>query len=95
MRTEHNISQIKLAEYSGYSPALISSWELKKRRPTMSQIDKLIAAIAHIVAVKDELGIDIRKKRVRHAVKLKRNAPAQIQTKTDYDKLMKNNALYL
>ncbi|MDR1486614.1 MAG: DNA (cytosine-5-)-methyltransferase [Deltaproteobacteria bacterium] len=90
MRTEHNISQIKLAEYSGYSPALISSWELKKRRPTMSQIDKLIAAVAHIVAVKDELGIDIRKKRVRHAGKLKRNAPAQIQTKTDYDKLMKN-----
>jgi hypothetical protein len=55
----------------------------------------LIAAFTHIVAVKDELGIDIRNKRERHAGKLKRNAPEQIQIKTDYDKLMKNNALYL
>lgn len=88
LRIEHQISQMKLAEYSGYSPASISNWERNKSQPTPEQLNQLLTAISQIVTAKHELGIDIRKKRIQHGEKVKRNTPGQIRTKTQYHQRM-------
>lgn len=42
IRLEYSISQTKLAEFSGFSKAQISAWELGKKIPVKSEIDKLM-----------------------------------------------------
>jgi DNA (cytosine-5)-methyltransferase 1 len=85
LRTEHKISQIKLAEYSGYSPAMISGWELNKATPTQSQIYKLAETISNILVAEKEQGINIRKKRIQNSGKVKGEAPAMIRSYNDYN----------
>jgi len=87
-RTKHKISQSKLAEFSGYSPAMISGWELKKNEPTHEQIKKLFATISNILSIKDEQGLDIRKKRIRQSGKPKGETPSTILSAEDYAKRM-------
>jgi DNA (cytosine-5)-methyltransferase 1 len=69
---------------------MISSWELNKSQPTTEQVNKMITTIRHIVTAKNELGIDIRKKRIQHKGNVSRNTPSQIQTSEEYNKLMAN-----
>lgn len=88
LRTNHRISQIKLAEHSGYSPAMISGWELNKAEPTPEQILKLSATISGIIANEKEHGLDIRKKRIRHSGKPKGETPSTIVSASDYAKRM-------
>jgi transcriptional regulator with XRE-family HTH domain len=41
LRKQYKISQIKLAEASGFSPATISSWELNKSTPSERELTRL------------------------------------------------------
>ena len=84
LRTEHRISQIKLAEYSGYTPAMISGWELKKSAPSQEQIQKLSATITSILINEKENGLNIRKKRIQHSGKPKGETPSPIVSADDY-----------
>ena len=84
LRTKHRISQIKLAEYSGYTPAMISGWELNKAVPTLEQIKTLSATISSILINEKENGIDIRKKRIQHSGKPKGETQPPIKSAADY-----------
>ena len=90
LRTEHRISQIKLAEYSGYSPAMISGWELKKSVPSQEQIKKLSATITGILVNEKESGHNIRKKRIQHSGKPKGETPSVIVSADDYAERMRS-----
>ena len=49
LRKSYGISQIKLAEASGFSPARISSWERKKSIPSECDINIVKKAIDDII----------------------------------------------
>jgi len=89
LRTKHSISQIKLAEFSGFSPSTISSWELLKSQPTSDQLNILENTISSILHKKETQGIDVRKKRYRKSGKVKGEQPTQIISADDYRERMK------
>jgi len=93
LRTMHRISQIKLAEYSGYSPAMISGWELNKAVPTAEQVQNLASTISRILSNEKEYGFDIRKKRIQHGGKPKGEPPSIITSINDYIEKM-NSVTY-
>lgn len=64
-RLKYNISQIKLAKISGYTPAMISSWELEKRIPSIRELKNLLDCINQIIfKIKNE-GMQINKKKIQ------------------------------
>ena len=65
LRKQYKISQIKLAEASGFSPATISSWELKKSVPTERELTRLEGTLNSIIRDIDTNVKDIRKKRIK------------------------------
>ena len=83
-RMKYNISQTKLAEASGYSKAAISAWELRKSIPSSSELSRLDAALSEIIRDIEECIFDVRKKRITHSTKEKRNLPKIIQNGDDY-----------
>jgi DNA (cytosine-5)-methyltransferase 1 len=84
LRTHHKISQIKLAEFSGYSPAMISSWELRKSEPSSEQVRILTDTITKILYQKNECGIDVRKKRIQRSGKVQGDTPDKITSANNY-----------
>ncbi len=67
LRKKYNISQIKLAEISGYSPAVISSWERKVRIPGDEDLEKVHLALMKAISDIESRTFDIRKKRIRRS----------------------------
>ena len=85
-RMKYKISQTKLAEASGYSKATISAWELRKSIPSSTELSKLDAALSGIIRDIEECIFDVRKKRITHSSKEKRDLPKTIQDGDDYRK---------
>ena len=48
-REQYNISQTKLAEFSGYSKSKISSWELQKDYPTEHELSHLREVLNELI----------------------------------------------
>ena len=92
MRKVYKISQIKLAEISGYSPAKISSWELGKSRPGEADLSRLCESLNKIIFNIETGKFDIRKKRIIRS-NTKKALPQIIKTATEYKKMLSNRIL--
>ena len=85
-RKEYKISQIKLSEVSGYSPAKISAWELGKETPSANDVNVLMKSLNQIIEDIVSGVFDIRKKRIQHSGFAKNNLPKAIKSKEEYIK---------
>lgn len=83
-RLQFGISQIKLANYSGFSPATISGWELKKAIPSEEQLDRLIKSIEELIYQIQHKGLNIKKKRIQKDSEAIKKLPSTIKTAADY-----------
>ena len=92
-RKEYNISQTKLAVYSGFSKSLISSWERKIQEPSEEQLVLLKRVIEDLSQKVINGDPNIIKKKVRHSGEKKGKLPAIIKSKKEYD-LNKSNMQY-
>lgn len=87
-RLEYKISQTKIAEATGFSKALISSWELGKAVPTSGDVNVVHKALlALIYDIDNGLG-DVRKKRITKSCKAKKELPKIIKNNAEYYKLL-------
>lgn len=87
MRKAHKISQIKLAEASGYSPAKISSWELEKSQPEEADLSILWESLNKIILNIETGKFDVRKKRITQS-NTKKALPRTIKTAAEYRKML-------
>ena len=81
LRLKYCISQIKLADKSGFTPAMISSWELKKTIPSNADLEKLKSALTELIRMIDTEGFNIKKRTiVKDGAKTsnKKNSPHKI-----------------
>lgn len=85
-RLKYNISQTKIALNTGYSKATISAWELGKSVPTEQELTIVDASLSKIIQDIDDCVFDIRKKKITHSKKEKRDLPAPIKDASDYKK---------
>ena len=88
-RLEYSISQTKLAEFSGFSKAQISAWELGKKIPVKSEIDKLNDVLKDTVWKIDQGKLDVKKKKVQHSGTEKK-LPLVIKDAKEYVALSEN-----
>lgn len=84
LRKEYNISQMKLANLSGFRASQVSSWELNKTIPTHEDIQVLHKTLSKIVREIECDIHDIRKKNIVNS-QTKKRLPKVIQTKTEYE----------
>ena len=89
IRLEYSISQTKLAEFSGFSKAQISAWELGKKIPVKSEIDKLNDVLKDAVWKIDHGKLDVKKKKVQHSGTEKK-LPSVIKDAKEYVALSEN-----
>ncbi len=89
-RIAYNISQTKLAEYSGFSKSMISAWELGKMIPNENQIKDLNSSVERIIFQINSGALDIKKKKIQHYKGKKKNLPPIIKDKDDYKKRCAN-----
>lgn len=93
-RTNHRISQTKLAKYSNLSPALLSAWEKGKKTPNEIELYKLNSSLDLMI---DEINfntIDISKKKiVKNKTKVDYKIPKKIETKEEYYELLSKNKI--
>lgn len=89
IRLEYSISQTKLAELSGFSKAQISAWELGKKTPVESEIEKLNCVLKDTTIKINQGILDIKKKKVQHSGADKR-LPSTIKDAQEYAKLSKD-----
>lgn len=88
-RTLNNISQTKLAEYSGFKPAEISMWEKNKKNPSINQLKKLNESIDNMISDINNNNINIRKKRIKkNQIKKEFKIPSTIKNATEYYDLL-------
>lgn len=88
-RLEYSISQTKLAEYSGFSKAQISAWELGKKVPVESELNKLNDVLNYVILRINRGELDIKKKNVKHSGTEKK-LPSTIKDAKSYKSLCKN-----
>lgn len=84
LRKKYNISQIKLAEISGFSPATISAWELGKILANDAELQIAMSALHQTIDNIENRMFDIRKKRIQHSPKKKSSLPKPIMNADDY-----------
>ncbi|MFR2776698.1 MAG: DNA (cytosine-5-)-methyltransferase [Anaerostipes sp.] len=89
IRVEYSISQTKLSEFSGFSKAQISAWELGKKTPEDSEIDILNGVLKDVVLRISQGKLDIKKKKVQHSGTEKK-LPATIKSAKEYRLLSEN-----
>lgn len=88
-RLEYRISQTKIAEATGFSKAMISSWELGKTAPSRDDFQTVSNALfALIDDINCGLG-DVRKKRITKSNISKKYLPKAIKSFDEYQKLLK------
>ena len=89
-RKEYKISQIKLAKYSGFTPAEISGWEKGKNKPTESQLEKLNSFLEKMVYEIDNNSLDVTKKKIVKSEKEKNfKVPKAIKNSDEYNSLLR------
>lgn len=89
-RQKYEISQIKLAQFCGISPATISSWELGKTVPSQSQIDAVWKRLQELIFEIENNGLNIKKKKIQHSAKVASDIPKKITSAKEYQLLMQN-----
>ena len=89
IRLKYSISQTKLAEYSHFSKAQISAWELNKQKIAEDDFNKLHISIHELVEKIDAGRIDIKKKKIQHNGTEKK-LPATIKDAEEYKRLTCN-----
>jgi DNA (cytosine-5)-methyltransferase 1 len=94
-RKEYKISQIKLSEVSGYSPAKISAWELGKETPSANDVNVLMKSLNQIIEDIVSGVFDIRKKRIQHSGFAKNNLPKAIKSKEEYISMLERRGTLL
>ncbi|MBR2361498.1 MAG: DNA (cytosine-5-)-methyltransferase [Spirochaetaceae bacterium] len=90
-REKYEISQIKLAEKAQLSPALISSFELKKTSPTEKQLAILSNALNELTYAIDYEGLNIKKKKIQTNIVTKNKLPKYLKSIEDYKNGIKNS----
>lgn len=92
-RIKYGISQIKLAKYSGFSPALISSWEREKSVPASDQLKQVSETLDTLIYKIEHEGLEIKKKKIQRAhaetKQTKKKIPSPIKSLDDYIQEMK------
>lgn len=89
IRLEYSISQTKLAEFSGFSKAQISAWELGKKIPIESEIKKLNNTLKEATARINQGTLDVKKRKIQHS-QTKKNGQSIIKDAQQYIELSKN-----
>ncbi len=89
LRMEYSISQTKLAEFSGFSKAQISAWELGQKVPMEPEINKLNSVLQEAVVKIDRGDLNVKKKRIQHS-KAKTKLPPIVKDAQQYLALTKN-----
>lgn len=89
IRKEYSISQTKLAEFSGFSKAQISAWELGRKMPIEREIKKLDNTLKEVVIKINQGALDVKKKKVRQS-KTEKKLPAIIENAQHYSALSRN-----
>lgn len=85
LRLKYCISQIKLADKSGFTPAMISSWELKKTIPSNADLEKLKSALTELIRMIDTEGFNIKKRTiVKDGAKTSKKKIAPIKSAEEY-----------
>lgn len=88
-RLEYRISQTKIAEATGFSKAMISSWELGKTTPSGDDFQTVSNALFALI---DDINCglsDVRKKRITKSNVTKKHLPNAIKSSDEYQKLLK------
>ncbi len=88
VREQYGISQIKLAQHCGISPAVISAWELNKSTPSESQLMFVWMGLQELVYAIENNGLNIKKKRIRQTNKSGGDLPKKISSAEEYYSLM-------
>lgn len=88
-RLQYNISQTKLAEFSGFSKSQISAWELGKKIPIELEIERLNAVLKNMIIKINQGTLDIKKKKVQHS-SIEKKLPITIKDAKEYAKLSEN-----
>lgn len=89
-RQKYEISQIKLAQFCGISPATVSSWELGKTVPSQSQIDAVWKRLQELIFEIENNGLNIKKKKIQHSAKVGSDIPKKITSAKEYQLLMQS-----
>ncbi len=89
LRLKYDISQTKLSEFSGFSKAQISAWELGKKVPIESEMIKLNDVLKDTVLKINQGTLDVKKKKVQ-TNKMRKSLPSKIKDKEQYNFLCKN-----
>ena len=85
-REQYNISQTKLAEFSGYSKSKISSWELQKDYPTEHELSHLREVLNELIPKIVSGELNLKGHRVVKQEKIKVKPQQEIKDTTDYNK---------
>ena len=84
LRIKNKISQTKLAEYTHFTKAKISAWELGKIIPTENEISFLYDQLNEMIDLIKSGKLNVTKKRIQHnGTALKKNPP-KIRTAEEY-----------
>ncbi|MCI8307551.1 MAG: DNA (cytosine-5-)-methyltransferase [Lachnospiraceae bacterium] len=89
MRLKYDISQTKLSEFSGFSKAQISAWELGKRVPVEAEIIKLNDVLKETVSRIKQGTLNVKKKKVQHH-QVEKKLPSTIKDAKEYKRLSKD-----
>ena len=89
-RLEYKISQTKIAEATGFSKAMISSWELGKTIPSRDDFQIVSNALLTLINNINNGLDDVRKKRITKSNAVKKDLPKAINDADEYNKSLKN-----
>ncbi len=88
-RLKYYISQTKLAEFSGFSKAQISAWELGKKVPMESELNMLNNVLKDAALRISQGKLDVKKKKIQHSGTEKK-LPSIIKDAKEYNLLSEN-----
>ena len=88
-RLKYYISQTKLAEFSGFSKAQISAWELGKKVPMESELNMLNNVLKDATLRINQGKLDVKKKKIQHSGTEKK-LPSIIKDAKEYNFLSEN-----
>lgn len=89
-RLKYDISQTKLAEFSGFSKSKISAWELGKQTPTELEIKKIDNVLKMMILKIEKGTLNLKKKKIKHSKSISKKLPKTIKDGMEYRILSKN-----
>lgn len=89
IRLKYSISQTKLSEFSGFSKAKISAWELGKQIPMESELNMLNNVLKDAVLRISQGKLNVKKKKIQHS-NTEKKLPSIIKDSKEYNMLSEN-----